>query len=89
MKDFIQLAADRFSVRGFADREVEAEKIERIVEAALRSPTACNLQPYRIWIARSGDAREKVLGCVLLYFLKTNHSVAIIRRNLPNNNHIL
>ena len=81
MKDFIQLAADRFSVRGFADREVEAEKIERIVEAALRSPTACNLQPYRIWIARSGGAREKVLGAVPFPFAHGAKAIIVVGAN--------
>ena len=78
MKDFIQLAADRFSAREFADREVEAEKIERIVEAALRSPTACNLQPYRIWIARSGGAREKVLGAVPFQFARGAKAIIVV-----------
>ena len=51
MKDFLQLANDRFSVRKFADKAVEQEKIDRIVDAGLKTPTACNLQPFKIWVA--------------------------------------
>ena len=32
MKDFLQLANDRYSVRKFADKAVEQEKIDKIIE---------------------------------------------------------
>ena len=60
MKDFLQLAKDRYSVRKFADREVEQEKIYKIVEAGIKAPTACNLQPFKIWVAKSEDAKNKI-----------------------------
>ena len=41
MKDFLQLANERYSVRKFADREVEQDKIDKIVEAGIKAPTAC------------------------------------------------
>ena len=60
MKDFLQLANDRYSVRKFSDRAVEQEKIDKIVEAGIKAPTACNLQPFKIWVAKSADAKNKI-----------------------------
>ena len=58
--DFLQLANDRYSVRKFADKEVEQEKIDKIIEAGIKAPTACNLQPFKIWVAESKDAKDKI-----------------------------
>ena len=60
MKDFLQLASERYSVRKFADKEVEQEKIDKIIEAAIKAPTACNAQPFKIWVVKSEDAKNKV-----------------------------
>ena len=48
MNDFLQLAASRQSDRAYdMSRAVEPEKLERILEAARLSPSACNAQPWR------------------------------------------
>ena len=60
MTDFLQLAHDRYSVRKLSDREVEQEKIDKIVEAGLKAPTARNLQPFKIWVAKSAEAKNKI-----------------------------
>ena len=44
--DFLQLSHDRYSVRKFKDTPVEQEKIDKIIEAAMTAPTACNWQPF-------------------------------------------
>lgn len=43
--DFINIAKQRCSVRSYTDKKVEAEKLEKILEAAHVAPTAANLQP--------------------------------------------
>ena len=40
MKDFMELARERFSVRSFKSRPVEKEKLELILRAAQLAPTA-------------------------------------------------
>ena len=60
MKDFLQLANDRYSVRKFADKAVEQEKIDNIVEAGVKAPTACNLQPFKIWVVKSAEAKNVI-----------------------------
>lgn len=40
----------RTSVRQFEDKEVEAEKIDRILEAAMAAPSAVNQQPWEFYV---------------------------------------
>ena len=44
-KDFMELAAGRYSVRHFASTPVEQEKVDLILEAGKLAPTAVNSQP--------------------------------------------
>ena len=46
--DFIEIAKKRYSVRSYKDKEVEEEKLQKILEAAHVAPTAANLQPVRL-----------------------------------------
>ena len=57
--DFEKLSAERYSLRKFSDRPVEQEKLDLILEAARSAPTAHNLQPQRVLVLRSAEAREK------------------------------
>lgn len=59
--DFEKLAQERYSVRKFSPKEVEREKLDRILQAGRLAPTACNNQPQRILVISSGEALEKVL----------------------------
>ena len=45
--DFEKLCAERYSLRKFSDRPVEAEKLEKVLEAGHNAPTAHNLQPQQ------------------------------------------
>lgn len=58
--NFTELAKERYSCRKFSGREVEREKIDQIIEAGQAAPTAHNNQPYRIFVAESEEAREKI-----------------------------
>lgn len=58
--DFLQLAADRYSVRSFSDRPIEPEKMEKILEAGQFAPTAVNFQPQKIYILKSKEALDKI-----------------------------
>jgi len=44
--DFFKLIAKRRSIRKYQEKKVEPEKVALIVEAALRSPSAKDLQPW-------------------------------------------
>lgn len=57
---FLELAKERHSVRGFSDKPVEQEKLDKIIEAGMVAPTAKNLQPVRIYVMKSADAMQKM-----------------------------
>ena len=48
--NFEELIKARYSCRKFKDTPIEKEKIDKILEAALVAPTACNLQPQKILV---------------------------------------
>jgi nitroreductase len=58
--DFLSLAKQRFSSRSYSNKEVEQEKIDRILEAGRVAPTACNNQPQRILVIRTKEGLEKL-----------------------------
>ena len=47
-----------------------SEKIDKIIEAGLAAPTGVNNQPFRIWVFRSEEAREKLLSCTKMKFIE-------------------
>ena len=58
--NFLGIAQNRQSCRSYdASRNVEAEKIESILNAARLSPSACNGQPYHITVC-TGDSANAV-----------------------------
>ena len=58
--NFTEIAESRQSCRKYdAARMVEAEKLERILEVARLSPSACNGQPYQITVCK-GETAKKV-----------------------------
>ena len=60
---FIELAADRYSVRRFSPADIEPEKLARVLEAGRIAPTAHNEQPQRIKIITGADELAKVDEC--------------------------
>lgn len=63
MNDFLSLAQKRYSVRSYLPQPVEAEKLERILEAGRVAPTARNNQPQRLLIVQSPEGLEKLTKC--------------------------
>ena len=60
---FFDLAERRYSVRAYKPDAVEDEKLQQVLEAGVLAPTACNLQPFRLVVARTRehlDALKKV-----------------------------
>lgn len=48
---FLELARKRCSIRKYAPKNVEQEKIDYILEAARLAPSAVNYQPwYFVWV---------------------------------------
>ena len=49
----------RRSVRGFTNASVSSETLQHVFELAQRSPSNCNIQPWRIFVA-SGATRDRL-----------------------------
>lgn len=59
--EFLQLAASRQSDRAYdKTRAVEREKLERILEAARLSPSACNAQPWKFVVVDEPELAFKI-----------------------------
>ena len=55
----IDAVATRRSVRGFLDREVPQEVLNRIFEIAQMAPSNCNVQPWKAYVA-SGKLKDQL-----------------------------
>ncbi len=49
----------RRSVRGYLDKEVPQETLNRIFEIAQQAPSNCNVQPWKVYVA-SGDLKDRL-----------------------------
>jgi len=57
--DFWQVILDRHSVRDFeSDVDVPPEVIDRILQAAIRAPSAGNRQPWHFYVVRAPQIRK-------------------------------
>lgn len=64
--DFLEIAQNRQSCRSYdAQREVEQEKLDAVLEAVRLAPSACNGQPYHITVFRGEKAKE-AMKCVMM-----------------------
>lgn len=72
--DFLELVSSRQSVRGFdTERQVEREKLERIVEVARLAPSACNAQPWSFVIVDEPELKNKIADATSSRVLGMNH----------------
>ena len=66
---FYTLAKARYSCRSMSDRPVSKEAVSRIIAAGMAAPTACNYQPFRIWVMESAEALAKIKSCTKQKFV--------------------
>jgi nitroreductase len=61
--DVMQAIAARRSIRKFADRPIERERLERLLEAAVLAPNHRMTQPWRFYVL--GPVARRAYGAVL------------------------
>ena len=61
--EFEDVIRKRTATRKFSSREVEEDKIKSILEAGRVAPTAKNIQPQYILVAKSNEALSKIDEC--------------------------
>lgn len=59
--DVMEAIKKRCSVRGYQDRAVEEEKLNRILEAARLAPSASNKQEWRFVVVRDESTRQRLM----------------------------
>ena len=68
MDDFLTLAHERYSCRKYSGRPVERWKIDRIIEAGIAAPTACNAQAWYVWIVDDPISQKVVRASTPYHF---------------------
>ena len=58
--NFSDVIKERYSCKKFSERQVEEEKLQKILKAGRLAPTAKNLQEQRIYVIRSAEGLAKV-----------------------------
>ena len=48
--EFIDVITQRYSVRGYLDKEVEKEKLDYVLRAATIAPTGVNAQAFKVFV---------------------------------------
>ena len=66
--ELLELMKNRYSVRQFEKKQIEQEKLEKILEAGRVAPTACNRQPQRILVLQTKENLEKLETCTKFTF---------------------
>lgn len=57
--DLLKLMADRYTCRRYATKEVEEEKLLKVLEAGRLAPTSHNNQPQRVYVVKSERRNSK------------------------------
>lgn len=72
--NLLDLIKSRQSDRAFdTDRQVETDKLTRILEAGRLAPSACNAQPWKFVVVNDPELKNKVADCTSNRVLGMNH----------------
>ncbi|MGE4496402.1 MAG: nitroreductase family protein [Deferribacterales bacterium] len=74
---FRDIAEGRYSCRDYMEKEVSCEDLEYMLECARLAPSACNLQPWKIYMVRDEKVREAVCGAYPRDWLKNAPVIAV------------
>lgn len=50
----------RTSIRTYLDKKVEAQKVEKMLQAAMAAPSACNQQPWEYYVVTDTDKLKEL-----------------------------
>ena len=66
--ELLDVMQQRYSVRKFDTKNIEEEKLDKILEAGRIAPTACYFQPQRILVIRKKENIDKLKKCTPFTF---------------------
>ena len=53
----------RVSIRKYKEQEVEQEKVEKMLRAAMAAPSACNQQPWEYYVITGEENVKRLCAC--------------------------
>jgi nitroreductase len=89
-KSVLDLIISRQSDRKYSDKQIEKDKLDRILEAGRMSPSACNAQPWKFIVVNDPELVLKVADAASAKLIGMNGFVAqapviiVIVREKPN-----
>jgi len=69
--DVFDAIRDRRAVREFTDRPVDRATVQRLIDAAVRAPSAMNLQPWAFLVVQDRPALRQISDAAKTYLLGT------------------
>lgn len=75
---FNDLVNQRYSVRKYANKAVEEEKLDTILESARKAPSAVNFQPYKLFVVQSDEKLEAIRSCYHRSWFETAPVVIVV-----------
>ncbi len=76
--EFLKLMEERYSCRQLKDTPVEKEKIDLIIKAGMCAPTACNYQPFRIFVFETEEALAKIKSTTGQTFIQPSPVIFVV-----------
>ena len=89
-KEMLEMILRRQSDRKYSNKPIEAEKLERIIEAGRMAPSACNAQPWKFIVVTDPALRSTLAEAASAKLLGMNGFVSqapvliVIVRENPN-----
>jgi nitroreductase len=59
--DFFKVVRERRSIRAFKGKPIEEDKLQRLLDAMNRAPSAGNLQAYEVYVVRDAQLRAALM----------------------------
>lgn len=93
--NFLELAKNRYSVRGYLDKPVEKEKLDYVLESARLAPSATNAQPWKLYVVTDENKKEEILKSYPREWIKNVPLIIVVCvntgeswvRNIDGKNH--
>ena len=73
--EFSDLITRRQSVRRYDDRPVEADKLNRLIEAVRLAPSASNSQPWKLILVTEPQLKDRVAAATFSSLVSFNSFV--------------
>jgi len=76
--NFDKLVLTRYCVRKFSTKMVEEEKLEIILEAARKAPSAVNFQPFKLYVIKSEKTLTEIKECYHRSWINTAPIIIVV-----------